>query len=120
VVFGPPDGVSGIRGEHSYAARPGHHLAPRALSRGTSTFEALGRDFTLLALGADDTDVARFEGAAKTLGVPLKTVRDAFEGEAAAYGSRLAVVRPDQHVAWAGDAAPGDTASVLRRATGTM
>jgi len=118
VVFGPPDGVSGIRGEHSYAARPGHHLAPRSLGSGVSSYEALGRDFTLLALGADDADVSRFEEAARALGIPLKTVRDALQGEAAAYGSRLALVRPDQHVAWRGDGAPGDAEVVLRRVVG--
>lgn len=118
VVFGPPGGVSGIRGEHSYAARPGHHLAPRLLTNRQSSFEALGQDFTLLALGAATADVAAFEAAAKSLGIPLKTIRDAFEAELAAYGSRLTLVRPDQHVAWAGDAVPEDTAAVLSRVIG--
>ncbi len=118
IVFGPPGGVSGIRGEHSYLARPGHHLAPQPLTSGRNTYEALGPGFTLLALGADDGDVMKFEDAATSRHIPLNTLRDAFDGERASYGSRLALVRPDQHVAWAGDAAPEDTGSVLRRITG--
>jgi hypothetical protein len=118
VVFGPADGVSGIRGEHSYAARPGHHLAPQSLIGGANTYEALGHGFTLLALGANDAEVARFEDTAGSLGIPLATVRGALEDGLAGYGSGLVLVRPDQHVAWAGDAAPEDTASVVRRAIG--
>jgi 2-polyprenyl-6-methoxyphenol hydroxylase-like FAD-dependent oxidoreductase len=118
VVFGPQGGVSGIRGQHAYTARPGHHLAPRQLTSGRSTYESLGRDFTLLAFGAKDADVARFEAASKALGVPLTTVRDSFEEERADYGARLTLVRPDQHVAWAANAPPEDTATVLRRVTG--
>jgi len=119
VVFGPKGAASGIRGEHALAARPGHHLAPRTLSSGKSTYEALGTGFTLLGLGADDADVSQFEDAAKSLDVPLSTVRETNDGELADYGARLALVRPDQHVAWAGNAAPNEGAlSVLRRATG--
>jgi 2-polyprenyl-6-methoxyphenol hydroxylase-like FAD-dependent oxidoreductase len=118
VVFGPPGGVSGIRGEHSYAARPGHHVAPQPLSDGRNVFQALGKGFTLLALGAEDADVGAIEGEAKKARMPLTTVRDAYSDERSAYGSRLALVRPDQHVAWAADAAPADAASLLRRVTG--
>jgi 2-polyprenyl-6-methoxyphenol hydroxylase-like FAD-dependent oxidoreductase len=118
LVFGPDGGVSGIRGEHSFMARPGHHLAPRALAPGQSSYEALGRDFTLLALGAGDSDVASFEQAAKSLRVPLMVMRDAGDDAREGYGSRLVLVRPDQHVAWTGDAAPSDASLILRRATG--
>ncbi len=118
IVFGPPGGASGIHGEHSLTARPGHHLAPRMLSDGKSTFEALGVGFTLLAFGAEEADVAKFEDAAKSLGIPLKTIRDSFEAERADFAANLVLVRPEQYVAWAGNTAPTDASAVLRRATG--
>ena len=88
------------------------------LSLGISSFEALGSDFTLLILGASDSDVAKFEGAASSLRLPLKTLRDSQEDERSDYGARLVLVRPDQYVAWAGDDAPGDAAAVLKRSAG--
>jgi hypothetical protein len=118
VVFGPSGGASGIRGEHSYAARPGHHVAPQPLSDGRNVFEALGAGFTLLALGAEDAEVMAIEDAAGKLGTPLTTIRDTFADTRAAYGSRLTLVRPDQHVAWASDSAPANVGSMLRLAAG--
>ncbi len=47
VVAGVVGGVSGAHGEHSFAARPGHHLAPQPLSSGRNVFEELGRGFSL-------------------------------------------------------------------------
>ncbi len=39
-------------------------------------------------------------------------------GPEADYGARLVLVRPDQFVAWTGDAAPEDPEALLRRITG--
>jgi 2-polyprenyl-6-methoxyphenol hydroxylase-like FAD-dependent oxidoreductase len=108
IVFGPEKAVCGIHGEHSFAARPGHHLAPQTLSSGGNVFEELGAGFTLLAFDAADADVAAFEAAAASAGVPLKLIRNSDDGGREAYGASLILVRPDQHVAWAGDVAPVD------------
>jgi 4-hydroxyisophthalate hydroxylase len=116
VVFGPAGGVCGARGAHSFAARAGHHLAPRPLSTGRDAFDELGRGFTLLALGAD---AAGFAEAAAALRVPLTVVRDTCAGPREAYGARLVLVRPDQYVAWAGDETPADPGAVLRTVTGS-
>ncbi|GAC1320877.1 MAG: FAD-dependent oxidoreductase [Chloroflexota bacterium] len=118
VVFGPEGSRCSIHGRLSFSAEPGHHLAPRTLSSGRNVFEELGPGFTLVALDADDADVARFADTAAGLGVPLTVVRDTFDGDRTAYASQWIVVRPDQYVAWAGDAAPVDPAAVLTRATG--
>jgi len=45
-------------------------------------------------------------------------IADTADGQRAAYGRRLILVRPDQHVAWTADAPPADAAAVLRRAVG--
>jgi len=119
VVFGPPGGKTSAHGTHMVKARAGHHLAPVALSSGQSTFEALGRGFTLLAFDADDGGVARFTDAATRVGVPLTIVRDTRAGGREAYEAALVVVRPDQYVVWSGEAV-GDARGVLLTATGRV
>jgi 4-hydroxyisophthalate hydroxylase len=118
VVAGPSGGVTSAHGSHSFAARAGHHLAPRRLSSGRNVFEHLGHGFTLLAFdrdGAADT----FELAAQTLRVPLSIVRDSDSDERADYAAHLVLVRPDQFVAWSADDAPNDVVALLRKVTGT-
>ena len=118
VVCGAADDRSGARASHAEAARPGYHLTPQALSSGRNAFEELGSGFTLLALDADDRPVSDIEAAAAGLAVPLKVVRDSGADAPGAYGARLILVRPDQHVAWRGDRAPDDPAALLRRVAG--
>jgi hypothetical protein len=118
VIAGPAGGVSSAHGVHSFAARAGHHLAPRALSREGNVFEHLEPAFTLLAFGRDEA-AAVFARAAQSLGIPLAVVRDSYGDERVDYAARLVLVRPDQFVAWAGDDAPGDVAALLRKVTGT-
>jgi 2-polyprenyl-6-methoxyphenol hydroxylase-like FAD-dependent oxidoreductase len=118
IVFGPPNGASSAHGSHAFKARPGHHLPPQRLGSGRNVFEALGRNFTLLALDAEDRTVADFERAARALGVPLTIVRDTFAEGRTAYEAKLLLVRPDRYVAWVADAAPADSATVIRNAVG--
>src|SRR5690606_36116161 len=107
VVCGPPGGVVSAHGEHTFSARPGHHLPPLPLSDGRNVFEALGPGFTLVALDAEPFDAPG-----------LTVISDTYDGGREAYGARLILVRPDQYVAWAGDAAPPDPAAVMRTVRG--
>ena len=118
VVHGPPGGRSSAHGSFTFKARAGHHLPPRTLTSGRNVFEDLGSGFTLLAFGAAPQAVEAFEQAAKSLRVPLRVVRDTFDGGREDYGGRLVLVRPDQHIAWVGDAAPTDAGAVLGKAVG--
>jgi len=106
VVFGPPDGRTGVHSTLELKARAGHHLAPQPLSSGRNVYEELGTGFTLLALDADDQSVKAFAHAAESAGVPLTILSDTFAGGRENYGSRLVLIRPDQFVAWTGDDAP--------------
>ncbi|GLT00381.1 hypothetical protein GCM10007897_17650 [Sphingobium jiangsuense] len=97
-------------------ARPGS-LAPHAwLPDGRSLYDLFGQGFSLVvADGADEAQVARATKQAAALGVPLKLVRPQGVPVAELYEADMALVRPDQHVAWRGDA--WDDAA-LPRATG--
>jgi hypothetical protein len=102
----------------SFKAEAGHHLAPKVLSSGRNVFEELGEVFTLLAFDADDRAVRSLEDAARATNVPLKVVRDTYDGGREQYASRLVLVRPDQYVAWASDAAPSDVQALFARVAG--
>jgi hypothetical protein len=52
------------------------------------------------------------------LKVPLKVIEDSYAGGREAYGCRLILVRPDQFIAWTGDAAPDDAPALLRKVAG--
>lgn len=117
VVMGPPGGVCSIHGSYTHVAQAGHHLSPRSLSNGRNVFEELGSGFTLFAFDAD-AGASSIERAAKSLNVPVKVVRDRYEGDCTRYEARLVLVRPDEYVVWAGNEAPADAAAMLRRVTG--
>ncbi len=114
IVFGPPGGESSAKGAHRHEARPGHHLSPHRLPDGRGVPQSLGHGFTLLTFDADQALVERFTSEAERLGVPLAIVTGPREG--CPYGASAVLVRPDQFVAWAGEA--GDPATILRRAVG--
>jgi len=119
IVFGEAGAESGAKGGHAFKACAGYHLAPQPLSSGRNVFEALGSGFTLLAFDADATAVARFRDAADAAGVPLALVEDTFDGGRERYEAKLVLVRPDQFVAWAGDALPEEPEYLLKKATGS-
>ena len=122
IVVGPAaEGACGgsVVGRHSFEARAGHHLAPAALEGGGNVYDALGPGFTLLAFDAEGAGVQAFVDAAATLGLPFTVLTGSRAGERARYARPLVLVRPDQFVAWAGDAADAAAATeVLRTARG--
>ena len=94
--------------------RPGARAPHVWLAPGHAAYDEFGRGFTLLDFGAPDAAGA-IEAAARTRGVPLKTLRLA--APAGLYRSKLVLVRPDQHIAWHGDAV-ADPLAVVDRARG--
>lgn len=87
------------------SAVPGSLAPHRWLADGRSLYDLFGPGFTLLVFADDsaaDIDVARAE-AAQTA-TPLAVVVVIDPGLAALYGATRALIRPDQHVAWRGDA----------------
>jgi 2-polyprenyl-6-methoxyphenol hydroxylase-like FAD-dependent oxidoreductase len=100
-------------------ARPGG-LAPHLwLSQTQSLFDILGPGFTLLRLGDSAPSADALVTAAQRRAIPL-TVADITLPEARdLYESDLALIRPDQHVAWRGDELP-DVDELLTRVTGGL
>jgi 2-polyprenyl-6-methoxyphenol hydroxylase-like FAD-dependent oxidoreductase len=87
-------------------ARPGGRAPHLWLSQTQSLFDALGPGFTLLRLGRHSPSAATLAAAARRRGIPL-TVLDIELPEARhLYETDLALIRPDQHVAWRGDELP--------------
>jgi len=117
IVRGPAGSACGARGQHTFEARAGHHLSPAPLSSGRNVFEELGRGYTLIALTQDLAPVAAFRAAAQAMRMPLHAIVDTFDGARTAYGCRYILVRPDQHVAWAGHQPPADPVELLRLTT---
>lgn len=100
------------------SSRPGC-LAPHAwLHDGSSLYDHFGPGFTLLAQGADEAAIAAARAQAERCGVPLKVLQPSEPGVASLYPTRLTLLRPDQHVAWRGDAWPSTGTALLQQVTG--
>lgn len=83
-------------------------LAPHLWIGEHSLYDLFGRGYTLLRLGdADATAEAELAQGATDAGVPLKIVDPETPELRDLYDAGYALIRPDQHVAWRGDALPG-------------
>ena len=105
--------------------RPGVQLGallPHAwLGPGRSLYDELGEGFTLL-VRRPGTGTGTIEKAARTRGVPLRVLDvpdqdPVYRG--VHRGPAIALVRPDQYVAWAGDCEPGDSLVLIDRVRGS-
>lgn len=105
--------------DYQPSAYPGR-LAPHAwLEDGSSLYDHFGPGFTLLALSEGHAaDVAAAERQAAEARTPLAVVRLPDPRLASLYEAPLALVRPDQHVAWRGAAWPGP--QILERVSGRL
>jgi len=91
---------------------PGCRTPHLWLDGGRSLYDAMGPEYTLLRMDPA-VDVAPLVDAAKARRAPLAVV-DVRSSEAASlYTTRLVLSRPDQHVAWRGDACPADSMALI-------
>jgi 2-polyprenyl-6-methoxyphenol hydroxylase-like FAD-dependent oxidoreductase len=82
------------------------------LRDGRSLYDALGAGFTLLRFDRS-VAVEQLLGAAAKRGVPLAMLDVDADDASALYTHRLVLSRPDQHVAWRGNAQPDDPLSLI-------
>ena len=85
--------------------------------RGSSLYDRLGTGFTLLRLGGKIADTTTLEDAARVSGIPLKIMDVTDEAARELYDRDLALIRPDQHIAWRGNSVPDDPRSLWARLT---
>jgi 2-polyprenyl-6-methoxyphenol hydroxylase-like FAD-dependent oxidoreductase len=98
--------------------RTPHVWLDESRTSGSSLYDRLGRGFTLLRLGPHAPDASAITTAAAGRNIPLK-VLDVADAEARdLYECDLALIRPDQYVAWRGNTVPPDAESVLARLVG--
>jgi 2-polyprenyl-6-methoxyphenol hydroxylase-like FAD-dependent oxidoreductase len=96
---------------------PGCRLPHLWLGEGRSLYDELGPEFTLLRFDPS-IDVQALLAAARDKKVPLKLLDLSFAVVPAPYRQALYLSRPDQHIAWRGDAAPSDPESLVAAMTG--
>ena len=84
---------------------------------GSSLYDLLGDDYTLLRRDRS-IDTTALEQAARQRGVPLVVLDIDTPAAHALYPQRLVLSRPDQHVAWRGDALPADPLALVDRIRG--
>ena len=99
-------------------ATPGGRAPHAWMADGQSLFDRLGLEFCLLRLGPAARDANAIVDAAKRRAVPLRVVNIAADEIRDLYQADLVLLRPDQIVAWRGDAAPDNAESLLATVTG--
>jgi hypothetical protein len=111
---GPPP----LDDPHRYepGAKPGARAPHVWLADGVALHDLFGRDFTLLKFA--DCLTKPIEKAFRARNVPLEVLRVDNEEARSLYARRLAIIRPDHHVAWRGDAPPQDAGALADRVTG--
>jgi 2-polyprenyl-6-methoxyphenol hydroxylase-like FAD-dependent oxidoreductase len=104
-------------GSYTPSTVPGCRSPHLWLDGRRSLYDALGPAYTLLRTDPDVVASAIVDAALRRR-VPLAIVD--LDGAAAqnAYGHKLTLVRPDQHVAWRGNAAPDDAMALIDRIRG--
>jgi hypothetical protein len=101
-------------GDYTASTIPGCRLPHFWLADGTSLYDALGAGYTLL--GFDPAvAVEPLLSAAQRRAVPLAIldVQPGREFDPDVYAQSLILVRPDQHIAWRGNALPADCEALI-------
>ncbi|MGE0498151.1 MAG: FAD-dependent oxidoreductase [Ramlibacter sp.] len=109
----PPDEPNTYVPTASPGGRPPHAW----LQDGRSLFDLFHSEWTLLALGPDAPPTEKFEAAARDRGLDLRVVRLPQALLRDLYEAPLALIRPDQIVAWRGTS-DREAASVLAQVSG--
>jgi 2-polyprenyl-6-methoxyphenol hydroxylase-like FAD-dependent oxidoreductase len=100
------------------STRPGCRAPHVWLDEGRSTLDMYGQGFVLVCDPALADQVHTFVSAAKTRGISLHVEAPTGETVRSAYAYCYVLVRPDGHIAWRGDAVPGDVDALLAKVTG--
>jgi 2-polyprenyl-6-methoxyphenol hydroxylase-like FAD-dependent oxidoreductase len=97
--------------------RAPHFWLGQGRGYGDSLFDRLGAGFTLLRFSGG-VDTAPIRAAATLKKIPLSVLDVLHPQGRDLYGRDLALIRPDQYLAWRGDAPPADPDRLLARLVG--
>ncbi|HXA92939.1 MAG TPA: FAD-dependent oxidoreductase [Steroidobacteraceae bacterium] len=103
--------------DYTPSSVPGCRTPHLWLADGRSLYDALGADYTLLRFETQ-LDTSALEAAARQRGVPLAVIDVGACAADAPYRHKLLISRPDQHVAWRGDAVPDAPLALIDRLRG--
>ena len=118
LVFESDGQHSGAKGNHTFRAEPGYHLAPQTLPGDKDLWELLSNGFTLLILKHDKLLSNAFENASLELGVPLNIHSFDCPNLRAAYQTTAILIRPDHFIAWTANSNDVDAVKILSCAIG--
>jgi 2-polyprenyl-6-methoxyphenol hydroxylase-like FAD-dependent oxidoreductase len=96
---------------------PGCRTPHLWLRDGRSLYDAMGPEYTLLRFDRS-ADVSPLIDAARIRRLPLAVLDVESDDAAALYPQKLVLSRPDQHVAWRGNALPADALALIDRIRG--
>jgi 2-polyprenyl-6-methoxyphenol hydroxylase-like FAD-dependent oxidoreductase len=99
-------------GEYVPSSVPGCRVPHLWLEDGSSLYDHFGSGFCLLKLDPD-AQTAALERAAALVGMPLKILELRHSAARGLFERSLVLIRPDQHVAWRGDALPADCLALV-------
>jgi 2-polyprenyl-6-methoxyphenol hydroxylase-like FAD-dependent oxidoreductase len=100
------------------SACPGGRAPHLWLEGKTSLYDRLGPFFTLLRFKGASADPRPLAAAARARNLPLAILDVALDAGRDLYERDLALIRPDQHVAWRGNRLPEDCDALLAQITG--
>ena len=100
------------------SATPGGRAPHAWLADRSSLFDHFGSGFTLLLLPRRKDDGEGLVAAARQARIPLTRYIVDLPEIGDLYQAGMALIRPDQHLAWRGDRTPDRAAQVLRTAVG--
>lgn len=125
VILYEPEPAEQLANEAAETARytattqPGRRAPHAWLDDGVSTHDRFGRAFVLVDThGTPDERQAALRAAARQRGVPFDIACWNQDEVARLYERRYVLVRPDDTIAWRGDALPADVAGLLDAVTG--
>ena len=101
------------------SAHPGCRAPHLWLADGSSLFDRFGPGFTLLITEGYAQGTDALAQAAERRHIPLVVLTNVDERLRGRYEARYALIRPDQHVAWRGDALPDDADALWSTVTGS-
>ena len=118
-----PDGAPPVvpdQKSYTNSARPGPRAPLMWVEPGKSILDLFGHDFTLLRMGPDAPSGETLLRAARECRVPVSEITLPDPAVEKLYEAKLALVRPDGHVAWRGNAIPADAGWLIDRVRGAI